>query len=495
MGATEQSASSATSAGCAGSDGGASLLGEVREWLSRFIITVSPEDYDLLTLWAVHTWLVNETYTTPRLLLDSMVPGSGKTTTLEHLHRLCCRPVQMSAISSAALLARMLENGIRTLLIDEADRTLNAENPLTRDVLSILNSGYKKGSTRPVLVPEKGGSWETREMPTFAPVAMAGNNPDLPDDTRSRIVRVLLLPDLNGDAEDSDWELIEDDAKALAAKIASWTDTVRTELATTRPPLPDGITGRFREKWAPLRRIAELAGGRWPDAVDQMAVHDKEQHEMDKEDGMVREKPVVVLLRHLAEIWPGDETFTATSTLVSRLAVEYPAVWGADGPFGKALTAQRFGKMLATGCKINSTRTGDKNSARGYTLGSLAPVWRRMQIPHKLTGATGGIGDTGARNQPELPVAPPVAPDAPVAPVTDSPPAQPAEQPGTCPICQQSSGFALIATTRGPACRRCAPGIRKGTLCVDCGHPRDLTSDGRCSPCHGRTLPRKGVAR
>ena len=37
-------------------------------------------DLDLLALWTVHTWLVAETYTTPRLLFDSPVPGSGKTT-------------------------------------------------------------------------------------------------------------------------------------------------------------------------------------------------------------------------------------------------------------------------------------------------------------------------------------------------------------------------------------------------------------------------------
>jgi hypothetical protein len=75
------------------SDGTGSTLDDVREWLGRFICTVADNDLDLLALWAAHTHLCHETYTTPRLVLDSLVPGSGKTTVLEHLERLCLHPV------------------------------------------------------------------------------------------------------------------------------------------------------------------------------------------------------------------------------------------------------------------------------------------------------------------------------------------------------------------------------------------------------------------
>src|SRR5215211_6158650 len=85
---------------------GAELLDDVRAWLTRFISTVAEADLDLLTLWAAHTHLVVETYTTPRLQLDSPVPESGKTTCLEHLQRLCLRSVQMASLSSPALVTR-----------------------------------------------------------------------------------------------------------------------------------------------------------------------------------------------------------------------------------------------------------------------------------------------------------------------------------------------------------------------------------------------------
>ena len=93
------------------------MLDRVRDWLERFICPTDPRDLDLLTLWAAHTHLVMETYTSPRLLIESPVPESGKTTVLEHLERLCLQPIQMASVSSPAMLTRVLEKGPRTLLI------------------------------------------------------------------------------------------------------------------------------------------------------------------------------------------------------------------------------------------------------------------------------------------------------------------------------------------------------------------------------------------
>lgn len=382
------------------------VLDDVRSWLSRFIATMTPADLDLLTLWAAHTWLAVETYTTPRLVLDSPVPGSGKTTTLEHLHRLCIAPVQAASLSSPALLARMLNSGIRTILIDEADRSLDPKKEGVGELLAILNSGYKRGGTRPVLVPGKEGKWDVAEMPTFSPVVMAGNNPQLPEDTRQRCIRVLLLPDLTGRIEESDWELIDDDAQALGARLRRWADQVRDDVRTARPPLPEGITGRFRECWAPLKRVAVTAGGTWPQRVDEMALHDKEQTDMDREDGMIREKPALLLLRHLHDLWPEGEPFMPTTTLVELLAVEHPDEWGDGSPFGKPITAHRLGRMLATSYKVNSRRM-DRDGARGYVRASLLGAWQAMGIeaapapapvptpPPKQTGASGANGETG----------------------------------------------------------------------------------------------------
>ncbi len=375
---------------------GAELLEEIRGWLATYISTMTEADLDLLTLWAAHTHLVRETYTTPRLQIDSPVPGSGKTTCLEHLQRLCLRSVQVASLSSPALLTRMLEKDQRTILIDEVDRSLRPDKEGVPDLLAVLNSGYKRGATRPVLVPAKGGQWEVREMPTFAAVAMAGNNPNLPDDTRSRIIRVLLLPDLDGRVKESDWELIERDALALQTQLQHWAEQIRDQVRNERPSLPAGIIGRFREKWSPLKRVAAAAGGRWPAAVDEMALHDLEESAMDREDGLVREVPAVVLLSHIYELWPANQTFLHTSDLIDMLTITHPSIWGTEGPFGKSLTAKRLGGMLTKGYKIHSQQLGH-GTPRGYSRTAFTAAWRRMGILPKQSDESDADDESNER--------------------------------------------------------------------------------------------------
>ncbi len=426
------------------------VVDDVRLWLARFLSTVTPSDLDLLALWVVHTWLVNETYTTPRLLFDSPVPGSGKTTAMEHLQRLCLAPVLMSTVSSSAMLARILDPNPRTLLIDEADRSLRPDKETTPDVIAILNSGYKRGATRPVLVPVKGGGWEVSEMPTFAPVALAGNDPNLPDDTRSRVIRVLLMPDVDGHIEESDWELIEDDAAALAGRIRSWCDHHRDLIRTTRPDMPKGVTGRFREKWQPLARVASAAGGRWPATVAEMAVTDVEQVQLDREDGMAVERPHVILLQHLAIVWPAGESFVPTLHLINDLVAEWPRVWSSSSPFGKDLTAQRMGRMLAMHYKVNSGHSDDK-TVRGYRYAALLAAWTRMGVKPPDPPC-----EPSRTSQPSEPS--PNIPDG--SDASDTPdgsiptPTRGVAKPGTCRICGEKLHPIFVAEgyDTHPAC-------------------------------------------
>lgn len=379
--ASSGSAGSAGSAGSSGSPetgtGTGSVLDEVRTWLGRFICTVDDYDLDLLTLWAAATHLCIETYTSPRLIIDSPVPGSGKTTCLEHLERLCISPVQMASLSSPALLVRMLDKGMRTILIDEADRSLNPDKEGVSELLAVLNSGYKRGGTRPVLISTKDG-WEAKEMPTYSPVAMAGNNPNLPDDTKSRSIRVLLMPDINGEAEDSDWEMIEAEVDLIAERLKDWADEVRDTVKGSRPALPEKIRGRARERWFPLKRVAAAAGGRWSEIVDEMAVRDVERIEIEREEGLIQERPAIVLLRHLHEVWKDDEsTFIRTDVLIEHLVENYPDMWSEHSSFGKKLTPQRMGRMLVTAFNIHSARP-NTNGPRGYLRSAIQPALRRF---------------------------------------------------------------------------------------------------------------------
>lgn len=388
---------------------GAALLDAVEDHFNTYVAVPDDADLSLLTLWTVHTHLALECYSTPRLLIDSTMPGSGKTTVLDHISRLGCNPVQAASLSSSAMLVRILDTGIRTILIDETDRSLNPDKPGVQELIAVLNSGYRRGATRPVLVPDKESGWVTKEMPTFAPVAMAGNSPRLPDDTRSRCLRVLLMPDVTGRVEDSDWEFIEDDALALRDRIVAFADSVR-DCLPREVDLPKGCRGRAKEKWRPLKRVAVAAGGHWPAIADDLIARGLAEDAAEHEAGLQHEPPGMVILRDLAAVWPGDETHVPTETLVSRLVVHNPDYWGIRSNYGKALTAHRLGRLVAQASKVTSTRPGGRGP-RGYALTSLDPVWHRLGIPRKETGASGGTGETGAVAAPLSPVDP-LAPDA-----------------------------------------------------------------------------------
>lgn len=379
---------------------GAELLDDIKEWFGRFIAVTDPDDLNILSLWTVHTHLVIELYTTPRLQVDSVIFGSGKTTVLDHLQRLCENPVQAATLSSPALIPRLLESSMRTILLDEVDRSLHPDKPGVGELIGIINSGYRYGATRPVLVPVKGGGWEASEMSTYAPVVMAGNSPNLPPDTVSRSLRILLMPDLDGMVEDSDWEMIADDAHRLRSKIAAWAETVRIDVKGMAVDLPDGCIGRSKEKWRPLKRVAVAAGGGWPAIVDRLIRSSLAEDEAEREAGLKTQPPGMMMLIDLYAVWGADETFIPTKELVSRLIFHNPDYWGAQSGYGKPLTETRLGRLVTQAAKVTSSRP-DTHGPRGYLRSQLQPVWRRLGIaPLQQPGEPGEPSEPGAEQPP-----------------------------------------------------------------------------------------------
>lgn len=376
--------------------GGPNLAADLKAHFGKYIAVTDLSDLDLLVLWTISTHVAEELYTTARLLIDSTMPGSGKTTLLEHLAHLCVSPVQAASISSPALLVRLLQDGVRTLLIDEVDRSLNPKKPGVEDLIAIINSGYKRGATRPVLVPVKGGGWEVREMPTFCPVAMAGNSPHLPDDTKSRCIRILLMPDLDGVIEDSDWEKIEDTVHGLQQRIAAFAEQHRATVAQD-VDLPSGCVGRAKEKWRPLKRVAVAIGGRWPAIADQLILRSIAEDDHERDAGLKSLPPGMVLMTDLHNIWEDKHAteLVPTKELVADLIRFNPEWWGVTSAYGKALTEQRFGRLVTQASKVTSQRIGGRGP-RGYTKDQFTGVWHRLGIGRSETGASGEAGAAGA---------------------------------------------------------------------------------------------------
>lgn len=380
-----------------GSIDGASLLDEVHAWFGRFVIFANADDQKLLSVWAAHTYLCEELYSTPRLLIDSITYGSGKTTLLEHLERLSYNALLATDMSSAALIPRLLDTGPRTILLDEIQRTLVQGKPDCNAVFAVINSGYRKGAKRPVLVPQ-GRDWVPKSLPTFAPIAMAGNSPHLPPDTVDRSIRILLMPDVDGLAEDSDWQKLDTEIKGLQLRLSRWADSVREHVDQVTGDLPTGCTGRLREKWRPLIKVAEAAdntgsGHIWRDAVYAMADNDLADQAAQSDAGLRQQTPNLVLLQDLARVWPLDAPFVSTADLIELLLEHNRDYWGPGiNPGGlprKQLNAVRLGRMIKSATNSVSRRPGGGGTPRGYEREQFKQAWRSLGIYPAFDGPTG----------------------------------------------------------------------------------------------------------
>ena len=59
------------------------------------------------------------------------------------------------------------------------------------------------------------------------------------------------MPDLDGTVEDSDWEVIADEAQILKERVSAWAADVSGAVAGLPVDLPDGCIGRSKESGDP----------------------------------------------------------------------------------------------------------------------------------------------------------------------------------------------------------------------------------------------------
>jgi hypothetical protein len=129
----------------------------------------------------------------------------------------------------------------------------------------------------------------------------------------------------------------------------------------------------------PLKRVAVAAGGKWPDVVDQLVKLDLETMRLDREEGLLNEKPHVALLRNIAEIWPKDRTFLTADGLIYLLKDTYQISWGPNDKYKNGLTPQRLGKMLVNNFGVRSSK--DSTDVRGYFASSFDGALRSLHMP------------------------------------------------------------------------------------------------------------------
>jgi Protein of unknown function (DUF3631) len=363
-------------------------------WFGRYLAVPSEHCITVLALWAAHTHAPKAFYVTPRLILDSAEPESGKTRVLELLNLITHAPI-FTMNTTIAALYRRLAGEPRTILLDETDAVFAkgaAQNH--EDLRALLNAGYKRGATVDRCVGD-GSKMKVIEFPAFAPAALAGIAGNMPATITTRAVTIHMrrrAPD------EQIAEFIEEDAvgeaEPLRLSLASWVEDAAAELTGARPAMPAGVIDRKAEVWRALLAVpGELSLG-------------------------------VRLLADLRAIFGGHDQLSTVSILESLAALD-EAPWG--DMYGKPIDSRRLARMLGKyGAHPKVVRIGDA-TPRGYTREALSDLWRRYLPTVSATEETSAT-----------PLASYVAD---VADVADTPPACPRHQTRwgarkSCPACE-----------------------------------------------------------
>lgn len=294
------------------------LLDEVKSYLTRFCHFPSDAVADAATAFIAVTHAVDHDHlnvfeTLPRFAILANGPASGKTTLLNLMIPLCHNGRSVVDPSAPAMVTLINEEKA-TLAIDEID-VFFGRGGGRQSARAMLNAGYKQGAC----VARQG-----KMMNCFAPVILAGmgqvytTHPNLrPLYTRS--ICGWMAPKPEGKQVDEYRTRLHGSlSQKLHDSLAHWASRHARDAALAWPDMPDGITNRDRELWEPLIVMADLAGGRWPDAIRAAARHIVLSQVDEQEEAEII-TPGQRMVNVVAEMF-GELEALPTMTILERLA-------------------------------------------------------------------------------------------------------------------------------------------------------------------------------
>ncbi len=431
----------------------AAVLEDLRRYYRRYVV-VPERQADTIALWCAHTFVYNAFRVTPYLHFWSPEPGSGKTLSLEILE-----PVARAGFSADDLtgpvLYRFVDKSKPTLFFDEVDGVFSKKNDSgAEDLRKILNSGHRRGKK----VLRMGGprNDQVHMFEPYCPKALAGLN-NLPATLAHRSIPIALKPPLPGDNYEDDYDLdeVEEEAAGIRTRLQAWADSGPPLHDKARKPkrLPE-LDARRNEMWRSLLRIADLAGGRWPQAAREAAVA--------LSSGEVADDEKSFGLRLLADL---QKVFVSERVSIKELVADLNALeespWGGFSK-GSGLTTRELGRRLKPyGVRAKPIRIDGERKGNGYELSQFADAFSRY-----LPSETGTRGTTGLQSQKTADSA--QVQNEPV-PVAENP-ANPHEQ-SDVPVVPVKNALGGQEGWNG--------------VCKVCEKPRHLTHDETCLDCLG----------
>ena len=160
------------------------IVGTLMHFKSEYALTA-------VTLWVIYTHVWPQFQVMPYLGIVSPLHRCGKTRLLELLQLLSSNAKRTGPSLTEATLFRMISAKRMTLLIDEAEKLLNAKSDTAKLVQAIINMGYEAGGVVDRLVQKGGKEWVSMEFPVACPKAITSIGA-LPEQIADRCIPIAL---------------------------------------------------------------------------------------------------------------------------------------------------------------------------------------------------------------------------------------------------------------------------------------------------------------
>lgn len=360
---------------------GASLLEDAYQLLARYVIA-DKETLRAAALWSALTWFADFATVLPLAVVTAPEKNCGKSTLLNALAKLACRPLYASNITPAALF-RAVEKWQPTLLIDEAD-TFAKDN---EELRGVLNAGHTRDQATVIRVVEVGGELEPRAFNVWGPKAMAGIG-NMPETIMSRAIVLTMRRKTKNERADNLRHCDHAAFLDVKRRLARWADDNGATFAEMRPAL-DGLHNRTADNWEPLLALADLAGGDWPKRARHAAIKltgsDEEAPSLNQE--------LLGDIRAVFDRLKVERIFSAD--LLAELCSDEESAWATYNR-GKPVAPRQLSKRLAEfGIAPKQLKIKFENR-NGYELAQFADAFARYLASPTDLSSTPLQASTGA---------------------------------------------------------------------------------------------------
>lgn len=310
---------------------GAALLDALQSTVERFCV-LPEHSAPLMAAWVLHAWAHDASDISPILAFVSPEKRCGKTTALSVIWALAPRTMHAVNISTAVLF-RVVEKYAPTMLIDEADTFLEANEELR----GVLNGGHNRLSA--YVWRTVGDDHEPRQFKVWAPkcIAMIGK---LPDTLEDRALVVRLRRKQEGETvqrfrADRLHEFLH-----LRRKAARWVEDNISRLRDMDPIIPDALNDRAQDNARAICAIADIAGGKWPQAIRDALVGAAAQGDDEPQSAGV------LLLRDIAEVFEAKGIAGIGSTELCTALCELEESPWSEWRGGRPISTRGIAKLV-----------------------------------------------------------------------------------------------------------------------------------------------------